>query len=103
MKKKTNYDILDLYESFIIENSFIGKKKISDIRNTLKMYAYDLFFKPVENIKENHINSCLESINLIGKKKESRKLKAYLYILLNFAKKKSIIKNNPVLDFLIKK
>lgn len=98
--RKKNYDILDLYESFIIENYLIGKKNIRDIRNTIKVYGYNLFFRPVEKITESHIRSCLKSIDLIGKKKESKKLTAYLYILLNFAKKKSLIKNNPVSNIL---
>ena len=100
--RKKNYDILDLYESYIVENYSIGKKNIRNIRNTIKRYGYDLFFKPIEKITEKNIKSCLESIDLIGKKKESKKLTVYLYILLNFAKKKSIIKNNPVSNILFK-
>ena len=80
--RKKNYDILDLYESYIVENYLIGKKNIRDIRNTIKKYGYDLFFKPIEKITEKNIKSCLESTDLIGKKKESKKLTVYLYILL---------------------
>ena len=36
--RKKSYDILDLYESYIVENYLIGKKNIRDIRNTIKKY-----------------------------------------------------------------
>ena len=103
MKKVNNYDILDIYELFIIENNLIGKKNRRDIRNYIKQYAYTLFFKPVRKITEKQIILCLESIDFKGKKKESLKLIAYMNILLDFAEKKSIIDKNPIRRILNKK
>ena len=95
-KKKKNHDILDVYEIFIIKKPFIGKKNIKDMRNIIKLYAYELFYIPIEKITDKQIKSCIQSVYLIGKKKESLKLKAYLNILLNFAEQKSIIKNKLI-------
>ncbi len=92
-KKKKIYDILDVYEIFVTENPFLGKKIIKDMRNLIKLHAYKLFYKPIEKITDKQIKSCITSANSIGKRRESLKLNAYLNILLNFAKEKSIINN----------
>ena len=102
MKKINNYDILDIYELFIIENNLIGRKNTRDIRNYIKQYAYTLFFKPIKTVTEKQIVSCIESKDFEGRKKKSLKLIAYLNILLNFAKKKSIIDKNPISKILNK-
>lgn len=103
MKKINNYDILDIYELFVIENNLIGRKNTRDIRNYIKQYAYTLFFKPVQKVTEKQIISCIKSTDFTGKRKESLRLVAYLNILLNFAKEKSIINKNPVSKILNKK
>ncbi len=95
-KKKITFDILDIYEIFVIENPFLGRRNAKDMRNFIKLYAYELFHKPIEKITDKQIKSCIRSVHLIGKKRESLKLTAYLNILLKFAKQKSIIKNNLV-------
>ena len=55
-KKINDYDILDIYELFAIENNLIGKKNTRDIRNYVKQYAYSLFFKPAKKITEKQIH-----------------------------------------------
>ena len=95
-KKKITCDILDIYEIFIIENPFVGKRNAKDMRNLIKLYAYELFHKPIEKITGKQIKSCIRSVYLIGKKRESLKLTAYLNILLKFAQQKSIINGNIV-------
>ncbi len=63
------------------------------MRNLIKLHAYKLFYKPIEKITDKQIKYCIKSVNSIGKRRESLKLNAYLNILLNFAKEKSIINN----------